>query len=64
MNEVPLFQVVVLPRLEVVARMATLAEASAWARSYNQVMQDQARQALVTVESRPRDVSSACAIGA
>ena len=50
MKVLPMFRVVVLPKLEVVARMATLPEATAWARSYNQIMQDESRQAVVIVE--------------
>jgi hypothetical protein len=49
MKELPLFQVVVLPKLEVLAQMATLAEATAWARSYNAVMEDESRRAVVVV---------------
>lgn len=49
MKELPMFQVMVLPKLEVVAQMATLAEATAWARSYNEVMEDQTHQAVVIV---------------
>lgn len=52
MKEITLFQVLLLPSMEVAARMTTLAEATAWVRAYNDAMQGDARQAILAVESR------------
>ena len=63
MKESMLFQVLLLPSLEVAARMTTLAEAAAWAAAYNQVMQGDVRQAILALESqaRPADLPRAMA---
>ena len=61
MNEMPVFQVVLLPSCEVAAQMGTLVEALAWAGGYNEVMQDDARRAIVTIEPGQRSALRRCA---
>ena len=61
MNDMPVFQVVLLPSCEVAAQVGTLTEALAWARGYNEVMEDDARRAIVTIEPGQRTAARRCA---
>jgi len=46
----PLYQVLLLPRKEVAARHQTLAEASAWVRTYNETLDSPEARAVIAEE--------------
>ena len=46
----PMYRVILMPALEVVASGLSLREAQAWVQTYNQIMQCPARQAVIAEE--------------
>ena len=50
MNAHPLYQVLLLPQREVAARHQTLAEASAWVRTYNEALASPQVRAVIAEE--------------
>ena len=52
MNAHPLYQVLLLPQREVAARHQTLAEASAWVRTYNEALASPQVRAVIAEEVR------------
>ena len=50
MNVKPLYQVLLLPAREVAARHQTLAEASAWVRTYNEALASPQVRAVIAEE--------------
>jgi hypothetical protein len=53
----PLYQVLLLPRREVAARHQTLAEASAWVRTYNEALAEPRLRAVIAEEPAERVAS-------
>ncbi|MBC7852439.1 MAG: hypothetical protein IAF94_03300 [Pirellulaceae bacterium] len=54
MNVKPLYQVLLLPAREVAARHQTLAEASAWVRTYNEALASPQVRAVIAEEPAER----------
>ena len=50
MNAKPLYQVLLLPAREVAARHLSLAEASAWVRTYNEALASPGPRAVIAEE--------------
>ena len=48
------YRVVLLPQMELAARGLSLREAQAWVQTYNQIMQDLQRQAVIAMEQPQR----------
>ena len=59
MHAKPLYQVLLLPAREVAARHQTLAEASAWVRTYNEALAEPRLRAVIAEEPAEREVSLA-----
>ena len=51
MNVKPLYQVLLLPSREAAARHLSLAEASAWVRTYNEALASPAPRAVIAEEA-------------
>ena len=58
MHVKPLYQVLLLPAREVAARHQTLAEASAWVRTYNETLAVPRIQAVIAEELAAESASS------
>ena len=54
----PLYQVLLLPQREVAARHQTLAEASAWVRTYNEALAAPQVRAVIAEEPADENASS------
>ena len=54
----PLYQVLLLPQREVAARHQTLAEASAWVRTYNEALASPQVRAVIAEEPADERTSS------
>lgn len=59
MNAQPLYQVLLLPSREVAARHQTLAEASAWVRTYNHAMRPTPIRPVIAEESSDQEPAAA-----